>query len=177
MMNRQHTAGDYRRLVERIRAARSDIALSSDFSVGFPGESDEDFKATLSLVRDVGYAQAFSFKYSPRPGTPAAAEPKQVPDEVKSDRLQVLQALLEQQQKAFNDSRAGTTMEVLFEKAGRLKEQAVGRSPWLQPVHVANAERLIGTIRQVRINEVLPNSLKGSLVGANAASCAEALAH
>src|SRR5262249_13347621 len=153
-MNRQHTADEYRRLVEKIRSVRSDIALSSDFIVGFPGESDRDFKATLSLVRDIGYAQAFSFKYSPRPGTPAAAEPKQISDGVKSDRLQALQILLKQQQGAFNDSCVGRTMNVLFEKPGRRPGQAVGRSPWLQPVHAEQAAHLIGEIHQVRIDEV-----------------------
>lgn len=176
-MNRQHTSSDYRRLVGRVRSARSDIALSSDFIVGFPGESDKDFESTLSLVRDVGYAQAFSFKYSPRPGTPAATQPKQVPDEVKSDRLQALQSLLQRQQASFNESCAGKTMDVLFEKSGRRPGQAVGRSPWLQPVHVEGAEPLIGTIHQVRIDEVLPNSLRGTLAGANASSRVEAIAH
>jgi tRNA-2-methylthio-N6-dimethylallyladenosine synthase len=176
-MNRQHTADDYRRLVEKIRSARSDIALSSDFIVGFPGEIDKDFEATLRLVRDVGYAQAFSFKYSPRPGTPAAAEPKQIPDDVKSDRLRALQMLLQRQQATFNDSCAGKTMDVLFEKPGRRRGQAVGRSPWLQPVHVERAEHLIGQIHRVRIDEILPNSLRGRLVGANAPSAMEAIAH
>ncbi len=176
-MNRKHSADDYRRLVEKIRSVRSDIALSSDFIVGFPGESDKDFEATLSLVRDVGYAQAFSFKYSPRPGTPAAAEPKQISDRVKSDRLQALQMLLERQQAAFNDSCEGRTMDVLFEKPGRRQGQAVGRSPWLQSVHVEQAEHLIGEIHQVRIDEVLPNSLKGSLACASLPSRMEVIAH
>ncbi|MBI3676392.1 MAG: tRNA (N6-isopentenyl adenosine(37)-C2)-methylthiotransferase MiaB [Proteobacteria bacterium] len=160
-MNRQHKAGDYLKLVERIRDARTDIALSSDFIVGFPGESDKDFEATLSLVRDVGYAQAFSFKYSPRPGTPASTAAKQIPDEVKVARLAALQGLLTAQQKAFNQSCEGRSMAVLFEKAGRKAGQAVGRSPYLQPVHVDGAGDLIGEIRHVRIESVLPNSLKG----------------
>jgi len=159
-MNRQHTAKDYLRLVERIRAANPDLALSSDFIVGFPGESDKDFEATLSLVREVGYAQAFSFKYSPRPGTPASTA-KQLPDDVKNARLQELQALLTQQQSQFNAACEGRMMDVLFEKPGRKPGQAVGRSPFLQPVHVENAGHLIGEIREVRIAEVLPNSLKG----------------
>jgi tRNA-2-methylthio-N6-dimethylallyladenosine synthase len=160
-MNRQHTADDYLRLVERIRAANHDLALSSDFIVGFPGETDKDFEATLSLVRDVGYAQAFSFKYSPRPGTPASTA-RQLPDGVKDARLQALQALLTKQQAEFNASCEGRTVGVLFEKPGRKPGQAVGRSPFLQPVHVENAAHLIGEIRSVRIAEVQPNSLKGA---------------
>jgi len=159
-MNRQHTAADYLRLAERIRAANPDLALSSDFIVGFPGETDKDFEATLALVREVKYAQAFSFKYSPRPGTPASTA-KQLPEDVKNARLQELQALLSKQQAEFNAFCEGRMMDVLFEKPGRKPGQAVGRSPFLQPVHVENAERLIGEIRKVRIAEVQPNSLKG----------------
>jgi len=165
-MNRQHTADTYLRLVERIRAARPDLALSSDFIVGFPGESDKDFDATMQLVRDVGYAQAFSFKYSPRPGTPAAAARKQIPEDVKDARLQALQALLTEQQNAFNASCEGKTFSVLFEKPGRKEGQAVGRSPYLQPVHVDGAADLIGQIRDVRVETAGPNSLKGALVSA-----------
>src|SRR5580704_17625460 len=117
-MNRRHTAADYRRTVERLRQARPSLALSSDFIVGYPGESDLDFRATLDLVAEIGFAQAYSFKYSPRPGTPAAAE-RQVPEPVKAERLAVLQALLQQQQRAFNEAAIGTTMPVLFEKPGR----------------------------------------------------------
>ena len=160
-MNRQHTADDYRELVARIRRARPDIALSSDFIVGFPGESDKDFAATLDLVRDVGFASAFSFKYSPRPGTPAAAARKHVAGDVKDARLQTLNALLLKQQDAFKRSCAGRVLDVLFEKPGR---QAVGRSPYLQSVHVEGASQLIGTQQRVRIDGVYPNSLKGSLV-------------
>jgi tRNA-2-methylthio-N6-dimethylallyladenosine synthase len=163
-MNRQHTRDSYLNIVERIRAARPDIALSSDFIVGFPGESDDDFEATLSLVREVGYAQAFSFKYSARPGTPAAGARKQTPDDVKSARLQILQALLSQQQRAFAKSCEGIVMPVLFEKAGRKIGQAVGRSPYLQPVHVDDAEHLVGAIADVRIEKVLANSLSGTLL-------------
>ena len=162
-MNRRHTSEDYFKLVARVRAARSDIALSSDFIVGFPGETDADFDATLSLVRRVGFAQAFSFKYSTRPGTPAAAFALQVPDEVKSARLATLQALIAAQQSEFNDSCRGRIISVLFEKPGVRPQQAVGRSPWLQPVHVDNAEGLIGQICEVRVSEVMPNSLKGDL--------------
>jgi tRNA-2-methylthio-N6-dimethylallyladenosine synthase len=163
-MNRRHTADDYRRLVERIRAARTDIALSSDFIVGFPGESDADFDATLSLIRDIGYAQAYSFKYSKRPGTPAAAARKQIPEDVKAARLDALQSLLRTQQEDFNRSCTGRTIPVLFEKAGRRATQAIGRSPYLQSVHVDDAADLIGEIRDVKIVGILPNSLKGALI-------------
>ena len=177
-MNRRHTADDYRRLVDRIRQARGDIALSSDFIVGFPGETDKDFEATLTLVREIGFAQSFSFKYSARPGTPAAAQPKQVPDAVKAARLAQLQELLGRQQDAFNAACAGRTMSVLFEKPGRRPGQAIGRSPFLQPVHVDGAEALIGEIRDVSIETVLPNSLKGRLVRERTAARLEgALAH
>ena len=162
-MNRQHTADDYRRIVERVRTARADIALSSDFIVGFPGESDKDFEATLALVDEVGYAQAFSFKYSRRPGTPASAARRQIPEDVKAARLQALQALLARQQQAFNRACEGRTLAVLFEKPGRKPGQAVGRSPYLQPVHVDGAEHLIGRVREVKIVEAQPNSLKGAL--------------
>ncbi|MBU6298296.1 MAG: tRNA (N6-isopentenyl adenosine(37)-C2)-methylthiotransferase MiaB [Alphaproteobacteria bacterium] len=162
-MNRQHTAAEYLRLVERVREARPDIALSSDFIVGFPGETDADFEATMSLVRAVGYAQAFSFKYSARPGTPAAAARKQIPDDVKDARLQALQALLSAQQDAFNAGCAGRILSVLFEKPGRKEGQAVGRTPYLQPVHADGAAPLIGRVVDVRIEAALPNSLKGVL--------------
>lgn len=162
-MNRQHTREDYLESVFRIRAVRPDIALSSDFIVGFPGETDSDFAATLDLVRQVGYAQAFSFKYSARPGTPAAASSKQIPDSVKADRLRILQDLLSGQQSAFNVSCNNRMVPVLFEKRGFRAGQAIGRSPWLQPVHVDNAAHLIGSIEHVRIAEVLPHSLRGEL--------------
>jgi tRNA-2-methylthio-N6-dimethylallyladenosine synthase len=161
-MNRNHTAEHYVRLVERIRAADPDIALSSDFIVGFPGETEADFEATLSLVREINFAQAFSFKYSKRPGTPAATM-KQVPEAVKKERLARLQALLVRQQSGFNRSCAGSVMPVLFEREGRERGQAVGRSPYLQLVHVDGAADLIGEIRDVRIEEILRNSLKGNL--------------
>jgi tRNA-2-methylthio-N6-dimethylallyladenosine synthase len=164
-MNRQHTADDYRRIVDRVRAARGDIALSSDFIVGFPGESDEDFDATMTLIRDIGYASAFSFKYSKRPGTPASAARKQIPENVKSARLEALQSLLAEQQRAFNRSCEGRTLPVLFEKPGRNAGQAIGRSPYLQSVHVNDADALTGEIRDVRISGVSANSLRGELVG------------
>ena len=162
-MNRQHSADDYLRIVERVRKARPDIALSSDFIVGFPGETDADFEATLALARRVNYAQSFSFKYSARPGTPAAAASKQIPDDVRNARLQALQALLGAMQDEFNAACAGRVLSVLFEKPGRKEGQAVGRTPYLQPVHVDGAASLIGRIADVRIAAVLPNSLKGAL--------------
>jgi tRNA-2-methylthio-N6-dimethylallyladenosine synthase len=165
-MNRQHTRDDYFKLVARIRAARPDIALSSDFIVGFPGETDKDFEDTLDLIRNVGFAGAFSFKYSPRPGTPAAAARKQIAEDVKGARLQALQTLLIAQQKAFNASCAGRTMKVLFEKPGRNTGQAIGRSPYLQPVHAEGAAGLIGQIHEVTIEAAFPNSLRASLGGA-----------
>jgi tRNA-2-methylthio-N6-dimethylallyladenosine synthase len=162
-MNRQHKADDYRRLVERIRAARSDIALTSDFIVGFPGESDADFEATLQLVRDIGYATAFSFKYSKRPGTPASTLRKQIPEEVKAARLSELQKLLLAQQYAFDDSQIGKTVPVLFEKKGRELRQLMGRTPYLQPVHVETDACLIGAMAQVTITRRTANSLHGVL--------------
>lgn len=163
-MNRQHTAEDYLGLVDRIRAARPDIALSSDFIVGFPGETEADFEATLAICETVKYAQAYSFKYSPRPGTPGASLADQVPEDVKSRRLAELQALLSQHQSAFNESCLGRTMAVLLEKPGRLEGQLLGRSPWLQAVHVDAPVDLMGTIVDVRIDDVKPNSLAGSLL-------------
>jgi tRNA-2-methylthio-N6-dimethylallyladenosine synthase len=175
-MNRQHKAADYVRIVERLRRMRPDLALSSDFIVGFPGESDRDFEATLSLVREIGYAQAYSFKYSARPGTPAAAATLQIPEDVKISRLAELQALLSAQQNAFNAQCVGRVMPVLFEKPGRKKGQAVGRSPYLQPVHVEGADAWIGDVRDVRIVEALPNSLKGMLLREDARALASVAA-
>ena len=163
-MNRRHTADDYRRTVERLREARSDLALSSDFIVGYPGESKEDFAATLDLVREIGFAQAFSFKYSPRPGTPAAEAEDQVPEPRKAERLAELQALLQRQQRAFNQSCVGQVMLVLFEKPGRHPGQLVGRSPYLQAVHAEVSADRIGDIVPVRVEAAEPNSLAGSLV-------------
>ena len=162
-MNRQHTAETYLRLVERIRAARPDIALTSDFIVGFPGESDADFEATMQLVRQVKYAGAFSFKYSKRPGTPAAAAKKQISEKVKTERLDALQKLLLQQQDDFNDAQIGHVLPVLFEKPGRNPGQVVGRTPYLQPVHADGDMALIGGIADVRIGARTVNSLKGVL--------------
>jgi tRNA-2-methylthio-N6-dimethylallyladenosine synthase len=163
-MNRRHSAADYLRLVERLRGARPDLALSSDFIVGHPGETEADFQATLALVREVRFAQAFSFKYSPRPGTPAAGEPAQVPDAEKDRRLAELQALLRQQQAQFNAGCVGLTLSVLFTGPGRHSGQVAGRSPFLQPVHVTGSEHLIGQEISVEIAAALPNSLSGTLV-------------
>jgi len=160
-MNRQHTADDYRRIIDRLRRVRGDVALSSDFIVGHPGEDNSDFEATLRLVEDIGYAQAYSFKYSPRPGTPAAAESDQVPDAIKSERLARLQALLEEQQQAFNRSQIGRTLEVLLERPGRHPGQLVGRSPYLQPVHMMAPPPLVGALVRARIVGAEPNSLAG----------------
>ena len=162
-MNRAHTAESYLRLIERVRAARPDIAISGDFIVGFPGERDADFEATLSLVREVGYASAFSFKYSRRPGTPASAMPGQVAAVVKDERLLRLQALLVEQQAAFNAAQAGRTLPVLFEKRGRHPGQLIGRSPYLQSVHVSAPDRMLGQIVPVNIESGARNSLAGVL--------------
>jgi len=163
-MNRAHTVESYRRSVEKIRAARPDIALSSDFIVGFPGESEADFEATLDLVREVVFAGAFSFKYSRRPGTPAAAMPGQVDEAVKSERLARLQALLQTQQRAFNTAQVGRTLPVLFERPGRHPGQIIGRSPYLQAVHCDGSEALIGQIAPARIVGAAHNSLAGDLM-------------
>ena len=163
-MNRRHTAADYLHLVDRLRAARPDLALSSDFIVGHPGETDAAFEATMDLVRRVGFAQAYSFKYSPRPGTPAAGAPAQVPEHVKDARLQTLQALLRDQQAAFNAATAGRVVPVLFTSPGRRPGQLSGRTPWLQPVHVPGPVSLIGHESQVRIVTGHPNSLSGELI-------------
>jgi tRNA-2-methylthio-N6-dimethylallyladenosine synthase len=163
-MNRRHTADDYRRTVDKLRQARPDLALSSDFIVGHPGESELDFRATLDLVAQIGFTQSFSFKYSPRPGTPAAAE-KQVPEPIKAERLAELQALLQQQQHAFNDASVDSVMPVLFEKSGRHQGQLLGRSPYLQPVHADATLELIGKVLPVQIIGVRSNSLTGVITG------------
>jgi tRNA-2-methylthio-N6-dimethylallyladenosine synthase len=166
-MNRRHRAGDYRRVVDRLRQARPDIALSSDFIVGFPGEDEADFAATLALVEAVGYAQAYSFKYSIRPGTPAATLPDQVPEAVKAARLERLQALLREQQAAFNRASVGRTLPVLLERPGRHAGQLAGRSPYAQAVDVAAPEGLLGSVVPVSIRATRPNSLAGDLAAAD----------
>ena len=162
-MNRDHTAESYVKLIEKIRAARPDIAMSGDFIVGFPGERDGDFEKTLDLVREVGFASAFSFKYSRRPGTPASAMPGQVEEEVKAERLERLNQLLDDQQRAFNAAQVGKVLPVLFEKPGRHPGQIVGRSPYLQAVHCEGGEQLIGKIVPVRIESAAKMSLGGVL--------------
>jgi tRNA-2-methylthio-N6-dimethylallyladenosine synthase len=162
-MNRRHTRKDYLDVIARLRAGRSDLAFTSDFIVGFPGETESDFCETLSLVDDVGFAGAFSFMYSPRPGTPAAEMDGQVPQEEKSERLQRLQAAITRHQRRFNAGFAGRTVDVLLEKPGRLSGQLVGRSPYLQAVQVMAPVDCIGSVRRVVIDEVGSNSLFGSL--------------
>ncbi len=159
-MNRRHTAKEYIAVIEKIRVARPDIAISGDFIVGFPGESDDDFEATLKLVSEVGYAQAYSFKYSQRPGTPGADLEDQVPEKVKSERLARLQNLLDIQQLTFNRSFIGSKMPVLIEKPGRMEGQLIGRSPWLQSVIVDASSGKIGDIEEVTITGAGPNSLE-----------------
>ncbi len=168
-MNRKHTAESYIALVEKIRAARPDMAMSGDFIVGFPGETEADFEETLSVVRQVGYAQAFTFNYSRRPGTPASAMPGQVSEEASADRLRRLNELLDQQRFDFNRSVVGRTLDVLFEKPGKHPGQAVGKSPYLQAVAVDDAAHLIGQIAPVRIESAGNNSLRGALVTRQAA--------
>lgn len=160
-MNRKHTAEEYFRLIEKIRAARPDIALSTDMIVGFPGETDADFEETLELVKQIGFAQSYSFKYSPRPGTPAANMEDQVPDALKSERLTRLQYLLTNQQDRFNAGTVGQTMPVLFERTGRNAGILVGRSPYLQLVQAEADLNLLGQIRPVAIRAHGPGSLSG----------------
>lgn len=162
-MNRKHTAESYLALIARIRAARPDLLLSGDFIVGFPGETDQDFEDTMQLVRDVHYGQAYSFKYSTRPGTPAAEKP-QLPEDVMHDRLQRLQALLREQQQATQAAMVGCDVKVLFEKAGREAGQMIGKSEYLHAVYADAPADVLGQVRAVRIIEDSPNSLKGVLV-------------
>ncbi|HVZ15137.1 MAG TPA: tRNA (N6-isopentenyl adenosine(37)-C2)-methylthiotransferase MiaB [Bauldia sp.] len=163
-MNRRHTRADYLRLVERIRAARPGIALAGDFIVGFPGESDADFADTLRIVDEAAYMAAFTFRYSPRPGTPAATRADQVPEDVANARLYELQAKIDARAAAFMAARVGETADVLFERIGRRAGQIVGRSPWLMPVHVDGPAGLIGSIARVRLTATHGNSLFGELV-------------
>jgi tRNA-2-methylthio-N6-dimethylallyladenosine synthase len=167
-MNRRHSRADYLSAIARLRAAQPALAFSSDFIVGFPGESDEDFLATLSLIEQVCFAGAFSFKYSPRPGTPAAELADQVPETVKTERLHRLQRLIDRQQAAFNQSCRGKTFDILFERPGRHPGQLVGRSPYLQPVHVQAGPHLIGEIHTVTITDVDAYSLFGAFAAAPA---------
>jgi tRNA-2-methylthio-N6-dimethylallyladenosine synthase len=165
-MNRKHTAAEYRALITRIRAARSDIALSTDIIVGFPGETDDEFQATLDMVSDIGFAQAYTFKYSPRPGTPAAKMDAQVDEDVKAERLARLQNVLEVEHAKFNAGCVGRTVPVLFEKTGRGHGQIIGRSPYLQFVSAQGDAGLVGQIRDVAILSASPYSLAGHVTAA-----------
>lgn len=162
-MNRKHTAESYLKIIDRVRAARPDIALSGDFIVGFPGETEAEFEDTLRLIEAANYALAFSFKYSPRPGTPAATMDDQIAPEVMDDRLQRLQALLNAQQLAFNQASVGKTTQVLLERNGKLPGQKIGKSPWLQSVHVIS-DAQIGDMVDVHLVSAGPNSLAGTLI-------------
>jgi len=163
-MNRSHSRDSYMRILDRVRAVRPDIAFSGDFIVGFPGETDADFEDTLQLVREVGHAQAYSFKYSPRPGTPAADMVDQIPTEVMDERLQRLQAQIVADQTKFNRNTVGRTCDVLLERTGKLPSQLIGKSPWLQSVHVLAPDLSIGNIVNVQITDSGPLSLKGEPV-------------
>jgi len=166
-MNRKHDAAFYMDIIARLRKARPDIALSSDFIVGFPGESDRDFDATMTLVANVGYMSAYSFKYSQRPGTPAATDDKQVPEEIKEARLQQLQALLRSQQLAFNQASIGKVMKVLFDRTGKLDGQLLGKNPYMQSVHASGAAHYHGQLVDVNITGAYLNSLAGELFFSN----------
>ncbi len=172
-MNRGHTAAAYLRTVEALKGARADMMLSSDFIVGFPGETEAEFAETLNLIRAAGFIQAFSFKYSPRPGTPAATLPGQVAEADKADRLARLQAELARLQSAFNDSCVGRTMPVLFDRPGRHPGQLIGRTPYMQAVHARMPQEAFGAVRTVRIVAVGPNSLRGEAVDAAPRDAAE----
>jgi tRNA-2-methylthio-N6-dimethylallyladenosine synthase len=163
-MNRRHRAQDYLDIVARLCKARPDVALSSDFIVGFPGETDADFEETLSLIRAVGFASTFSFKYSPRPGTPGAEREDQIDPETMRERLAILQALVETQRQAFNAATVGRVVDVLFEKPGRHDGQIAGKSPYMQPVHVFGPPELVGRVLPVRIAAAGSNSLSGEIV-------------
>jgi tRNA-2-methylthio-N6-dimethylallyladenosine synthase len=163
-MNRRHRVADYLEIVARVRATRPDIAFSSDFIVGYPGESDADFDQTLAFVRAVGFASSYAFKYSPRPGTPAAEMAGQIDESVKARRLAALQDLIEDQRQAFNRASVGQRLEVLFEKPGRNEGQVIGRSPTMQSVFAEGPQSLIGELMQVEMIAVEPRSLRGRIV-------------
>ena len=176
-MNRKHTAEDYRRVIDRFRAVRQDIAFSSDFIVGFPGETEEDFAATLALVTQIGYAGAYSFKYSPRPGTPAADMQEMVSAAEMDERLERLQGLIDSQQSAFNVATIGTTVDVLFERAARNPGQIVGRTAYLQPAHVMAPEAIIGQVLPVTVDSLERYSLLGTLAKPEVLSAAPEFSH
>ena len=162
-MNRRHTRDDYFRAIDALRSAKPAMAFTSDFIVGFPGETDADFRDTIRMIEDVGFAGSFTFKYSPRPGTPAADMDDQVPEDVKTQRLKELQDLVDRQLAAFSRNCIGSTMDILFEKVGRFPGQVVGKSPYLQPVQVMAPPSLIGTIAPVTIDDTGSYSLFGTL--------------
>ena len=162
-MNRRHTHDVYLRVLDKLRGARPDIAFSGDFIVGFPGETDRDFAETLALVDKVGYASAYSFKYSPRPGTPAANATEQVPEDVKAGRLEALQQLLNAQQLAFNKASEGKVMDVLIERRGGRPGQVAGRSPYMQAVNLQAGEDIVGRIISCRVTEAKQNSVVGAV--------------
>lgn len=168
-MNRSHSVESYLKILERVRNVRPDIALSGDFIVGFPGETDADFEATMDIIRAAHYSQAFSFKYSPRPGTPAATMDDQIAPEIMDERLQRLQALLNEQQFAFNKQLAGRQTSILLERTGKKEGQLVGKTPWLQSVHVIAPDLDIGDIVDVHIESAGPNSLQGAMLQKEAA--------
>ncbi len=167
-MNRKHTAADYIAIIERLRSARPDMAFSSDFIVGFPSETDADFEDTLKLVETVGFAGSYVFKYSPRPGTPAAEKAEQVPDDVMDERMQRLMKLISTQQLRFNRQTVGTVQPVLIERLGRKDGQVIGKTPWMQSVVIENAVHMMGRLVDVRIDEAYEFSLKGEIVGQQA---------
>lgn len=169
-MNRSHTAAEYIDIIKRLRGIRPDMAISGDFIVGFPGESDQDFADTLKIITEVNYAQAYSFKYSPRPGTPAANVEFHVPEDVKSVRLAAVQQLLNEQQLAFNLGCVGKTMSILLEREGKEDGQLIGRSPYMQSVHVMAPQHRLGQLVDVEILSAGANSLKGQILMAQQAA-------
>lgn len=171
LMNRKHKAELYMDIIARLRKSRPDIAFSSDFIVGFPGETEAHFEETMQLVRDVNFASCYSFKYSPRPGTPASKMMRPVAEEVKSERLQRLQALLNEQQLAFNEGHIGTVMPVLFDRKGNKPGQLLGRSPYMQSIHAAGNERLLGQVVDVRIDQAKANSLGATIETIEQVAC------
>ena len=164
-MNRRHTSGDYLRIIDKLKDAKPEIGMSSDFIVGFPAEDDNDFQATLDIVNKVKFIQAFSFKYSPRPGTPAALMKNQIPEKVKKERLEILQTLLFDYQNKFNQASIGQTMSVLFESKGRHAGQLIGRTPYMQNLHAKVPEDKLNQIVMVKVTSATTNSLTGSVVG------------
>ena len=162
-MNRSHSARSYLDILDKMRKVRPDIALSGDFIVGFPGETDQDFEETLEIVRAANYSQAFSFKYSPRPGTPAAGMDEQIAPEVMDERLQRLQALLNEQQYAFNQQTVGRSTDILLERKGKLDGQLIGKTPWLQSVHIISPDLEIGDLVEIDVTQAGPNSLTGQI--------------